>query len=149
MAKPLLVTTSQDVAVADEVFTLGYPLPQIEGTAQKATFGRINALSGVGDDVRFLQIDVPTQPGNSGGPLIDASGRVIGVVDSTLSQEQALKTAGVIPQNVNYAVKGAYVLPLLANHEIVLEGASPKTATKAPRDLVKQFRDSVLLVVAQ
>lgn len=43
----------------EEVFTLGYPLIQIQGQEQKATFGRINSLSGIGDDIRFMQIDVP------------------------------------------------------------------------------------------
>jgi hypothetical protein len=54
----------------------------------------------------------------------------------------------VIPQSVNYAIKGAYLLPLLPNHEISPESASPGGRTKAPRELVKQLRDSVVLVVA-
>ena len=54
-----------------------------------------------------MQISAPVQPGNSGGPLLDSAGNVIGVVSSKLN---ALKTAGLIgdvPQNVNFAINGS------------------------------------------
>lgn len=69
-----------DTAKGGEVLTLGYPLVAIQGQEQKATFGRVNALSGVGGDIRYAQIDTPIQPGNSGGPLLNAKGEAIGVV---------------------------------------------------------------------
>ena len=122
--EPVPVDASTAVAVGDDVFTLGYPLPVLEGTAQKATFGHVNALSGVHDDIRFFQIDVPVQPGNSGGPLFGSNGKVIGMVSSVLSPEKTLQVAGTLPQNVNYAVKSEYVLPLLAHEEITVRMSS-------------------------
>ncbi len=109
---PLPLADQCTVGRGDEVFTLGYPLITIQGQEQKATFGRINAISGVGDDVRFVQIDVPVQPGNSGGPLIDSQGRVVGVVTATVSVLATLRASGSLPQNVNYAVKSDYIIPL-------------------------------------
>jgi S1-C subfamily serine protease len=146
--KPVAVTSSEGIAVGEDVLALGYPLPTIEGAAQKATFGRINALSGVGDDVRFLQIDVPIQPGNSGGPLFSSNGGVIGIVTAILNQESTLKAAGVVPQNVNYAIKSDYLLPLLAQQEIRIHHVSSKAPSNRP-ELVKQLRDSVVLIIAR
>ena len=88
----LSVASSRDLLKAQDVFTLGYPLITLTGQEQKASFGRVNALSGIQGDIRFLQIDVPVQPGNSGGPLLSRDGRVVGVVTATLNQLIPLKT---------------------------------------------------------
>ncbi len=97
----------------EEVFTLGYPLISAQGQEQKATLGRINALSGVNNDVRFYQVDTPIQPGNSGGPIINSHGEVVGVVTATLDEIATLRESGALGQNVNYAVKIAYIFPIL------------------------------------
>ena len=65
---PIIKSNKTDVG--EEVFTLGYPLVDVQGKELKATFGRVNSMSGLQDDIRLMQVDVPIQPGNSGGPLI-------------------------------------------------------------------------------
>lgn len=147
-AKPLPMVSSKGVAVGDQVFTIGYPLVDIEGQEQKTTFGRVNALSGVQDDVRFVQMDVPIQPGNSGGPLLDSRGRVVGVVTRSLDPAALLKKSGTVPQNANYAVKSDYVLPLMIRYEVEPAVGRASTSGKAA-ELVKRTRDSVVLVVAR
>ncbi|MGO9062291.1 MAG: S1C family serine protease [Candidatus Binataceae bacterium] len=147
-AKPLAVVSSKNVAVGDEVFTVGYPLIDIEGQEQKTTFGHVNALSGIQDDVRFVQMDAAIQPGNSGGPLLDSRGRVVGVVAETLDPAALLKAAGTVPQNANYAVKSDYVLPLMIRYEIQPAGGLSATAGKEA-EIVRRIRDSVVLVVAR
>ena len=60
----------------------------------------------MGDDSRYLQISAPVQPGNSGGPLLDQDGNVVGVVSAKLNAlKLMLATNGDIPQNVNFAIK--------------------------------------------
>lgn len=146
-ASPLPVAEITDVGRADEVFTMGYPSISVQGQAQKATFGRINALSGIMDDIRFMQIDVPIQPGNSGGPLIDSSGRVVGVVTATLDALRALVIAGNVPQNVNYAVKSDYLVPMLRT---VPGWRAVPSGTRNPfRHWVDAYEKSVVLVVAR
>lgn len=145
--RPVPVIAATGVIAGQEVFTLGYPLLQIEGQQQKATFGHVNAISGMHDDVRFLQTDTPVQPGNSGGPLLDQKGRVIGVVTETLDPIETLKLVGAVPQNVNYAVKSDYLLPLLARYGVKPERQSGNA--KTVEDAIRRLRDSVVLVVAR
>ena len=148
---PLNLVSDGDVEKGLEVFTLGYPLLGLQGQEQKATFGRINALSGLKGDARFFQIDIPVQPGNSGGPLIDKRGDVIGVVLSRLSDIATLKATGSLPQNVNYAIKAGYVIPLASS--ILKEGSRQRVRKRAAKgevsSLVKGAESSVVLILAQ
>ena len=85
----------------------------ILGKEVKYTDGSISSLSGLQGDATFFQINVPIQPGNSGGPLVNADGDVVGVVTATAAVEAFYKSVGAMPQNVNWAVKGAYASLLL------------------------------------
>jgi S1-C subfamily serine protease len=99
--------------VGERVVAIGYPLASIMGLTAKLTTGDISALAGSSDDPRYYQFSAPVQPGNSGGPLLNSSGEVIGVVTSKLNWELTLKASGQIPEGVNYAVKVAYLRPML------------------------------------
>jgi S1-C subfamily serine protease len=133
----------------EEVLTLGYPLIALQGQEQKATFGHINALSGIQNDIRFVQIDVPIQPGNSGGPLLNAKGEVVGVVTATLDQIVALRASGSLPQNVNYAVKIDYIIPAL-NAAKISRGKLGASGSKLDMAHIVAIRESsVVLVVAK
>ncbi len=148
--KPLHFSDQINLSKGEEVFTLGYPLLMIQGQEQKATFGRINSLSGVGDDVRFIQIDVPIQPGNSGSPLINMNGQVIGIIQGLLDQLLTLKASGSLPQNVNYALKLDYAIPLFRHYlsekpvKQIISGESKKIT-----DLIKLAESSVVLIIAK
>ena len=144
---PFLKIESVDrVARGEEVFTLGYPLVTIQGQQQKASFGRVNALTGAMDDPAFLQIDVPIQPGNSGGPLINARGNVVGVVTATLSTLGTLRAAGALPQNVNYAVKSEKILATAGDLAVVSPRGEKERSFK---DLVAATEKSVALIIAR
>ncbi len=149
IARPLPLRASRPLVKGEEVFALGYPLVAIQGQEQKATFGRVNALSGAKGDARFAQVDVPIQPGNSGGPLIDRHGEVVGVVTAMLDSQKVLEVAGVVPQNVNYALKADRVMAAL--REQLEEEWTPAPALAAESDfsqLVDRSQHSVVLVVA-
>lgn len=134
----------------DEVLTLGYPLVAIQGQEQKATFGRINALSGIGSDIRYSQVDVPIQPGNSGGPLLNDRGEVIGVVTATLNQMTTLKATGSLTQNVNYAIKVDYIVPVLNAAKVNRGSAVPAAASKLEMSKIVALRESsVVLIVSK
>lgn len=94
------------ILLNETVTAAGFPLQgAFAGIA--VTNGTVTRLSGLRGDTGEVQISAPVQPGNSGGPLVDAAGNVIGVVSSKLN---ALKVAGIsgdIPQNVNFAITSA------------------------------------------
>jgi len=109
----LPVRSSGGLKVADRVATIGYPNPDLQGVAAKYSSGEVASLTGACDDPRYIQISVPIQPGNSGGPLIDAAGYVVGVVAARLNKAKAADEIGDLPENVNYAVKGSILLNVL------------------------------------
>src|SRR5262249_16504412 len=81
--------SSQSVAVRIACLfrsaTYGFPYHGLLSTSGDFTLGNVTSLAGMGDDTRFLQMSTPIQPGNSGGPLLDMSGAVVGVVVAQLS----------------------------------------------------------------
>lgn len=103
--KTLPISTNA-VRLGDGVFTIGFPDIGLQGTQPKYTDGRISSLAGLRDDPDKFQISVPVQPGNSGGPLVDMAGNVLGVIVARLNDFAALRSTGSLPQNVNYAVRG-------------------------------------------
>jgi S1-C subfamily serine protease len=100
-------------AMGDSVFTLGFPHTDLMGKSIKLSDGIVSSLTGYGDDPRTLQISVPVQSGNSGGPLINAQGEVVGIVASKLAAAEVFRWTGDMPQNVNYAIKTGYLNLLL------------------------------------
>jgi S1-C subfamily serine protease len=148
-ANPLMVAPTNDVSVGEDVLTVGYPLLLLEGQQQKATFGHINALSGEHDDIRFLQTDAAVQPGNSGGPLLDEKGRVIGVIAGMLDPLATLKLSGAMPQNVNYAIKGDYILPILSRYEVGGLARPASASGGNNSEIIRRVRNSVVLVIAK
>ena len=89
----------------EEVAVIGYPSVHLLGNEVKATFGHINSLSGPQNTPIFLQFSAATQPGNSGSPLINSKGSVVGLVTASLNQVSALEQTGSLAQNVNFALK--------------------------------------------
>jgi len=89
----------------DTVVALGYPLSGLLASSANLSVGNVSALAGLGDDSRYVQISAPVQPGNSGGPLLDASGHLVGIVTGKLNAARIAQFTGDIPQNVNFALK--------------------------------------------
>jgi len=101
------------IRAGDSVVAVGFPLPGLLASEANVTTGTVSALAGIDNDTRFLQITVPIQPGNSGGPLLDLAGRVVGVVVGKLDALQVASLTGDIPQNVNFAIKASVVRTFL------------------------------------
>jgi hypothetical protein len=113
----------------DSVVIYGFPLIGVLATQGNLTTGSISALSGMANDSRMLQVSAPVQPGNSGGPLLDGGGNVIGIVTGQLSAVRTVQVIGTVPQNVNFAIKAG-----VARGFLDANGVDYRT-TNEPREL--------------
>ena len=122
------------VRAGDAVIALGYPLSGLLAAAANLTVGNVSALAGLANDSRYLQISAPVQSGNSGGPLLDASGHVVGIVTSKLNAASVARATGDIPQNVNFAIKAEVARTFLDSSGIIYR-ASRSEQQLSPADV--------------
>lgn len=113
---PPLAFRARPARMAEAVHALGYPLSGVLSASVKVTSGTVNALAGIGNDTRFLQISAPVQPGNSGGPVIDDAGLVVGIATARLDPETFVGA-----QNVNFALRAEIAAAFLAANGIAFE----------------------------
>jgi serine protease Do len=125
--------------VGQQVATYGFPLSGILSSTGNFTIGNIASLTGIKDDTRALQTSVPIQPGNSGGPLMNMSGTVIGVMEAELRATAMIAATDAVPQGVNFAIQSPVVLnflnaegvkPILANGTEQLDPADVAETAK-------------------
>ena len=105
------------------VVVVGYPLRGVLASGANVSTGSVSALAGPGDDRRLIQITAPVQPGNSGGPVLDDAGNVVGVVVSKLDAVKIAESTGDIPQNVNFAISAGTARAFLDDQSIPYETA--------------------------
>jgi S1-C subfamily serine protease len=82
------------------------------------------------NDTRYLQISAAVQPGNSGGPLLDTSGIIVGMVAMKLDALKIVRATGNIPENINFAIKTGMIRDFLDNSVVPYETAEPKGELK-------------------
>jgi S1-C subfamily serine protease/tetratricopeptide (TPR) repeat protein len=131
---PLLFRDGRSIRPADQVVAVGFPLASILGSAPQVTTGTVTSLSGIKDDTRYLQITAPIQPGSSGGPLVDLSGHVVGVIVATVNTLAVASATGSIPQNVNFAIKASAAREFL-DAKVVEQTGAPSTERLDPADV--------------
>lgn len=110
---PYTIGDSDQTAVGETVYAVGFPLASLLGTNLRVTDGIISARTGVQDAPNVFQVSNPLQPGNSGGPLLNANGEIIGILVSSLDSGYVLGRSGALPQNVNFAIKSSYLWELV------------------------------------
>ena len=110
----ITIGDSSSVRTGDRVFTYGFPLVDLLGNQEpRYSEGFVNSLSGISNDPRLFQVSIPIQPGNSGGPVFNEKGELIGIATSSIDSVQTQKVFGATPQNVNFALKSSYINSLL------------------------------------
>jgi hypothetical protein len=125
-APPLAVADSSQVAVGDEVFAVGNP-QGLEGTFSQ---GIISAVRRVGGDT-ILQITAPISPGSSGGPILNNSGKAIGIAVATF-------TGG---QNLNLAIPSSYLTALAAGVSTEVLPLSRQRVGTEERSIIRALGD--------
>ena len=116
----------------EEIIVIGFPLKGLLSSAPTVTTGIVSSLAGLRDDRTRFQISAPVQPGNSGGPVLDRAGNVVGMVVSKLNVLRIARMTGDIPQNVNFAIHVSIVASVLdANSVKYQSGASDREKSVA------------------
>jgi S1-C subfamily serine protease len=139
----LVMDGQPEIGVGDRVFTMGFPVEDLLGQEPKFTDGAISSLSGIKGEATFLQITVPVHPGNSGGPLLSEDGKAIGVIAATIAFQPFIEATKAMPQNINYAVSGSFVAPLLSSYT---KEEKEKNVLMSWREVVDRARKAVLKV---
>jgi|SRR5579862_1264486 len=145
--------TFNDVAViratavhsGDAIIAIGFPFHGLLTSDFTVTAGIVSSLSGLLNDTRYLQISAGVQSGNSGGPLLDTSGNIVGVVSSKLNAIKVAKATGDLPQNINFAIKTGTMRDFLDNSVVSYRTAEPKVELKTT-DIATQARAYTMLI---
>ena len=140
--RPIPFAADDHYAMGQDVFTMGFPMAAVFGSEPRLNKGLLSATVGIDDDPKFVQISAAIQPGNSGGPLLNPHGEAIGVIAATLNPLTfAERTGGILPQNVNFAIKTGTVRAFLEAHNIALPASAKSDegfeATKRSLALVR------------
>jgi S1-C subfamily serine protease len=126
--------------VGETVFALGFPMAlSVLGTEIKYTRGDISALSGVEGDPTTYTLSLSIQPGNSGGPLFDRNGNLIGITNAKIVSPDV--------DNVAYAIKSVYLKSFieLISYRVDLPTGS-SLAGKAVTDQISVLSEYVGLI---
>ena len=134
--------------LGETIYAFGYPLAGLLATSGNFTAGNVSALAGNRNDIRLLQISAPIQPGNSGGPLLDSSGRVIGIVVAKLDALLAVKLLKDIPQNVNFAIKSDLALTFMSTHGIDAV-VSEQTSVIEPTTIAERAKAIAVMILCE
>ena len=96
---------SRDVRLGEKVVVAGFPFGDVISSSIKITSGIVSATRGLADNTGQFQLDAAVQPGNSGGPIYDKSGNIVGVVVARLNKLKMAKAIGSFPELSNFGVK--------------------------------------------
>jgi S1-C subfamily serine protease len=117
-AAPAQFRNGTGVRLGDEVVVYGFPLLGDLSSQGNLTHGIISALSGLNDDLSRMQMTAQIQPGNSGGPVMDRAGQIIGVVVETANDEYFRRERGAVAQNVNFAIRDSLARSFLDTNNV-------------------------------
>ncbi|HEY4249674.1 MAG TPA: trypsin-like peptidase domain-containing protein [Roseomonas sp.] len=143
---PVLSFRSNPVRRGEGVVTYGFPLAGMLSSGPTLTTGEISALSGLQDNQTQFQISAPVQPGNSGGPLLDRQGHVVGVIVSKLNAQRVAERTGDIPQNVNFAVRGDEALNFVRRAGVTPQTADSSGAERSAAEVGEAVHRSTLFI---
>ena len=137
---------SDDVELGEDVLVAGFPYGELFSDTIKVTKGIVSANKGMGDDRGQFQMDAAVQSGNSGGPIYDENGNVVGVVVSQLDPLKVAKTIGSLPQNVNFGIKASTVRQFLTSAGLPTKWSN-RTKRKSTKELAQIAKNQTVMVV--
>jgi len=135
----------RSVRLGEDIIVTGYPLRSIFGSGLNVTTGIVASLSGVGNNTSRIQITAPINSGNSGGPVFDNSGRIVGIVVSKIDTTKARKILGEDIQGANFAIKNSVVKNFLDVNNVDYE-VSTSTKNRSTADIIEDAQGFTIFV---
>lgn len=143
---PRLPALRRQVRLGEDIALFGYPLTGLIASSGNFTRGSVTALAGIDDDTSKFQMAAPVQPGNSGGPVVDQFGNVVGVVVGKLNALSVAKVTGNIPEQINFAIKASAALGFLEANQVQAADAVVPDKPMAWPDLAEHIKRFTVLV---
>jgi len=133
--KPLAVfsLSTKSPEITQDIFVAGYPFGYRVSSSVKVTKGIISSLTGIGNDFSNFQMDAALQSGNSGGPVLDNMGNVVGVAVAKLDAMKMLKDTGSLPENTNFGIKSSVVKSVLDSSGVDTPSANTSVISTSQR----------------
>ena len=129
---------SEDVSGGEEILVAGYPLGNMISDTIKVTKGIVSATKGMDNDVSQFEIDAVIRKGNSGGPVYDKRGNIVGVAVSRLNVNRT--------DTINFGIKGSTVKQFLSAHDVPTKWSSRKDNIDT-KDIYKIASKQTVMVV--
>lgn len=142
------VLRGDDVSLGERVVVAGFPFGDVFSSTIKVTGGLVSATRGLANNTSQFQLDAAVQPGNSGGPIYDESGNIVGVVVSQLSKVKVAKATGALPENVNFGIKASTVSRFLAASGLTTR-ASRRSETLSTKDIARIGERQTVMVLCR
>ena len=98
------------------------------------------------DDPRYFQIDNPIQPGNSGGPILNTWGSLIGVTFARIDDLAILEATNTLPQNINYGIKLDVIRDILTEYDIDYDEGRAYWFKPSQEDVAQLAKDTTILI---
>jgi S1-C subfamily serine protease len=136
MAKVARFRWSLDIHLGEDIVVLGFPLQGLLGSGPQATGGNVSSLCGIGNDSSVMQFTAPIASGNSGGPILDTAGLIIGQVHASLNLDR-IRMGGGSAENINFGTKAPILRTFLATNGIdctVSDDAAPRSRAEIVRE---------------
>jgi S1-C subfamily serine protease/peptidoglycan hydrolase-like protein with peptidoglycan-binding domain len=136
--------STEGAALGAKVAALGYPLQDVLAAGLNITEGNVSSLAGLRGDTRKLQITAPIQAGNSGGPLVNDRGHVVGIVTSTVDPLKMAAAVGELPQSLNFAIRAEVVQVFLSAHGIYTRWAGKEQMVLSLQEIAAKVGPATL-----
>ena len=144
---PTILSWRRDTGLGEPIAIFGFPYLGTLATSGTFERGHVSALAGFRNNSSQFQLSAPVQPGNSGGPVVDERGYVVGVVVAKLNALAVAREKGDIPQNVNFAIKSAQAISFMEAHGVAVDVGDRTLPTLSGPDVAHRLQTAAVLVM--
>ena len=142
---PSFLPLSDDVVIGEAIYVGGFP-HNLELGNFNFTVGNVSSLTGISRNFSEFQFTAPIQPGNSGGPILNTKGGVVGVTVSSLDDVYFLTESGTVPQNVNFGIKVSILKEILREIDVSFSEGDKYWFWGSSEQLADQSQRSSVLI---